>query len=146
MYVVAYDILKDSFQAEDSVQQSFINIINYLDKIDEGNEKKTRNFLCIVCKNIAINSYNKNKKLTMAELDERIQSSSGNVLDIVINKENLNHIINSIYKLKPNQQEVMLLRYSHNLSIPEIAALLNIETKTVQKRIERARAKLSELL
>ena len=62
MYKVAYSILKDKSLAEDAVQISFIKIMKHLDNIDISDKTKTRNFLGLICKNTAINLYNKQKK------------------------------------------------------------------------------------
>lgn len=142
MYAVAYDILKDTHASEDAVQQSFIRVINYLHKIDESNGNKTRNLLVIICKGISRKSHNERKNLKTEELDEELFDNQDSVTNIIINQESLQQLLDNICKLKPIYQEVILLRYSQDFSVAEIASLLKIDSKTVQKRIERAKRKL----
>lgn len=62
MFYVATDILKDAYLAEDAVHQAFIRIIENLDKINQIDCHKTRSFIVIITKNIAIDNYRKRKR------------------------------------------------------------------------------------
>lgn len=146
MYKVAYGFLNDRHLAEDAVQQAFVRIINNLHKIDENNCRKTRNFLVIICRNAAVDIYNERRKIDTTEIYDDINSNEDSPPDILINEESLEHLSNLICSLKPIYQDVLLLRFSQDYSVAEIAELLNIDTKTVQKRIERAKEKLRKLL
>lgn len=84
MYKVAYSILKDKILAEDAVQISFIKIMEHLDNIDISDKTKTRNFLGLICKNTAINLYNKQKKQP-ENLEEDNVINETDVFDIIIN-------------------------------------------------------------
>jgi len=146
MFYVANNILNDVFLAEDSVHQSFVKIYDHLHKIDENNSRKTRNFLVTVCKNVSIDIYNQRKKLVVGEIDENIISDDKNLSDIVISNESLERLNKIMGELKPIYQEVIILRYSHDFSVAEIAHMKKTEPKTVQKRIERAKKQLLALL
>ncbi len=60
MFSEANKILQDKQLAEDAVQQSFIKIISNLHKIDENNCPQTKNFLVIICINVAKSICKKN--------------------------------------------------------------------------------------
>ena len=62
MFYVANDILKDNYLAEDAVHKAFLKLINHLDKIWETESQKTKSFIVIITKNIAIDMYRKCKK------------------------------------------------------------------------------------
>ena len=66
--------------------------------------------------------------------------------DLIINNESFERLNEIIKELKPIYQEVILLRYSQDLSIEEISKLQKVNTKAVQKRIERAKKQLLKLL
>lgn len=55
MFQIAFRILNDASLAEDAVHQSFIKVIQNIHKIDETDVVKTRNFLAIICRNMALN-------------------------------------------------------------------------------------------
>lgn len=54
MYHVAYGILKNSADAEDAVQESYIAIINNLDKISRENCHKAWNYIVTIVRSRAI--------------------------------------------------------------------------------------------
>lgn len=146
MFYVANNILHDNFLAEDAVHQSFVKICNSLHKIDEPDCRKTRNFLVIICKHVAIDMYNTGKKQVEDELNENISSHHDIVSDIVISNDNMDKFGAIVKELNPIYQEVIFLRFFRDFSVEEISAMKNISKKTVQKRIERARKQLLELL
>ena len=146
MFYVANDILHDEFLAEDAVQQSFVKVHSSLHKIDENDCRKTRNFLVIICKHVAIDMYNKEKGRSEDEFNKDISSCRDSVADIVISNDNIEKLSSMIKELKPIYQEVIFLRFFRDFSVDEISEMKNINNKTVQKRIERAKKQLLELL
>ena len=148
MYKVAYDILGNKQQAEDAVHESFVRIIKNLHKIDIENCSQTRNYLVIICRNVAINMYNKSRNIKSNEYepDSISYSEKSNPLDIVLNNETMEGLIYMITELKPIYRDVFLLRYSHGFSREEIAQQLGINVETVKKRITRAKKILAEKL
>ncbi len=146
MFYVANNILHDNFLAEDAVHQSFVKICSSLHKIDENDCRKTRNFLVIICKHVAIDMYNAGKSQAEDELKENISSHCDSVSDIVISNNNMDKLGAMVKELNPIYQEVIFLRFFRDFSVEEISAMKNISKKTVQKRIERAKKQLSELL
>ena len=143
MFYAANNILQDRQLAEDAVHQTFIKIYDILYKIDENNCRKTRNFLVIICRNISIDMYNQRKNRSEYEYNESvIIPNNESVADLIINNESFERLNEIIKELKPIYQEVILLRYSQDLSIEEISKLQKVNTKAVQKRIERAKKQL----
>lgn len=151
LFGVAYSILHDKSLAEDAVHDTFMRIIEYLHKVDESNTCKTITFLVIICKNIAINIYNSNKKALKFEiLDDEIDclcsDEEDNPLNIFIANENVRTIIDSIKQLKSIYQDVLLLKYDSYFSNEEIAHLLQIPQATIRKRLERGKRMLIKFM
>lgn len=147
MYKVAYEILSDSFLAEDAVQQALIKIIKNLDKIDKTFNNRTRNFIAVITKNEAINIYNKYKKeLVTTDLDCSANIVWSDIESIVINKETLYRLKTHIKNLKPIYQIPLILNAKQGMSVNEISEILELKPKTVQKRLERARVQLIKSL
>ncbi len=141
MYKVAYDILKEKYYAEDAVQQSFIRIINNLDKIGDIESQKTRNFIGLITRNISIDIYNSRKKQSDAIGDDITENPDNDLSAIIIKKETVANLKKYINELKPIYY-IPLVMKAQGYSVNEIADTLGINSKTVQKRIERARAVL----
>jgi RNA polymerase sigma-70 factor (ECF subfamily) len=143
MFKVAYGILHNNYDAEDAVQQTILRIIDNLDKIGDLEDKRTRNFIGVICRNVAINIYNKSKRVVM--LDDDIEEETGDIALIVINKETCERVEDFIYSLDGIYRDVILLKVQ-NYSIKEIAEILDISPKTVQKRLERGRVRIKKFL
>ena len=67
MYLEAYKVLGDKNLAEDTVSESFVRILNKLDRIDEVNKNATKSFLSIISRNVAIDLYKKKLHLNNNE-------------------------------------------------------------------------------
>lgn len=154
MYKEANRILNDFHLAEDAVQQAFIKVIANVDKIEIENVEKTRNFLIIICRNIAINMYNKRARLLANSeyidlYDENDSINFGTVScpsNSVIETETLHDVLETLEELPNIYKDLITLEILHNYSKKEIAKLLNLNYDTVKKRIERGRKILTEKL
>lgn len=151
LYSKAYKILQDKHLAEDAVQQSFIKIINNLHKINENNCPRTRNFLVIICVNVAKSIYNKSSYLNkqdyaIEDIDADMVDNGNSPLDILVDKDSVKQITGAIEALSPIYRDVLLLKRAYGYSLKEIAELLEIPEETAKKRLARARKILSRVL
>lgn len=151
LYGVAYNILNDQMYAEDAVHDTIVRITKHLHKIDENNRSKTTMFLVIICRNIAIDIYNKNKRMwkreiSIDEIEVYEDKSEHNPLNIYICNESIRILIDGIKQLKSIYSDVMLLKYVSECDNGEISKLLAISQATVRKRLERGREMLKEKL
>ena len=146
MYAAAYEILHDHALAEDAISEAFVRVIRNLHKIDEAEKNKTKNFLVIICRNVAKDMlksklYLNNDAEFAAHLCDEINPEK-----IVLSKEAISKIAEIIYGLEEIYRDVLILRYENNLSRTEIAEMLNVKEETVKKRLQRAKAKVMEQL
>lgn len=149
----AYKILGDHALAEDAVHQAFIKIMSNLDKVNHGDESKTRNFLVIVCRNIAIDILNKrtylNEKsetINFENTDDDTIVDSSEPSRVLIDRENVRKLAKVIDKLPPIYKDVIMLEKLHHKAKEEIAEILGISYEAVRKRSLRARNMLIEAL
>lgn len=145
MYGVAFDVLKNKSDAEDAVSEAFIRIINNIDKIGDLEDKRTRNFIGIICRNTAVTIYGKNKRNKAPAADkkaENISFGNNDLSDIIIKKENTYLVLEYINNMDDKYRAVLTLKAQFDYSIAEIAEILNINSKTAQKRLERGRRKI----
>ncbi len=151
MYSEAIKILQDKHLAEDAVQQSFIKIIKNLHKIEENNCPRTRNFLVIICVNVAKSIYRKslylNKQDYMVEdIDTDTSDTAKDPLNILIDKDSVEQIAKAIERLSSIYRDILLLKQAYGYSLKEIAELVEIPEETAKKRLARARKILSQVL
>ncbi len=146
VYHFALSYLKIKGEAEDIVQEVFINLWKYRDQINEyyvfSNYlfKMTYN---ATCKKLRKRASDK-KHLEVALQDFVLEDNSTN-LDIEYNNliENANLLIE---ELPPRQKSIFLLRINDQLTCEQIAQKLNISKKTVANYLTLAKTSLRKSL
>lgn len=148
MYYVAYGILCDEQLAEDAVHQAFLRIIERFDRFEETSCPQTKSFCVIVCRNISIDMLRHNKKRDYIPLDNVVHQipHGKHVEDQIISNANLESIIEKIDQLPVIYKDIILLHYSNDCSIKQIAKLLGISNETAKKRMQRAKKLLAATL
>lgn len=151
MYKIAYDIVKEKEMAEDAGHQAFIKIIRNLHKIEEAECTHSRNFVVIICRNVAINLYRQKTKVlqhtfSIEESTMDLPGKDNNPSDIVITKESKDKLVQLIKDLSPIYRDVLLLQRVYHYSREEIGKELGISVETVKKRLSRGKHILLEKL
>lgn len=145
MFHIANDILKDDYLAEDAVHKAFEKIMKNLDKIYDVECPKTKGFIVIVVKHVAIDFYRKRIRENLVELNqnEEVRGGGLNVEQVVIDK--IEHpLTRAILLLPQHYSEIILLKYSHDYTEKQIADLVGLSEENVKKRLQRAKKKLIE--
>ena len=152
MYYSAHKILRNSYDAEDAVQQAFIRIMDYLKGIDENDTRKTKSYLSIVARNMAVDIYRKKKREMMHTIsyDEHelfIEDPEGQAFEDEEDDHSLEEALaRALKKLPMKYADVVRLTYVHELSSDKVGEILNISADNVRQRLVRARKKLGELM
>lgn len=136
--------------ARDLVQESFINLYQHKDQIEESTSIKA--YLYVILKNRVINSYQ--KSVTYRKYDHYLHSLPVtpplSPLAYVESRELEQQIANEIENLPPQCQLVFKLSRGKYLSDKEIATELNISVNTVEqhkrKALQKLRVSLGEYL
>ena len=77
---------------------------------------------------------------------DKIIDDSPTPEDILINEQNLAELLRYIKQLKPHYQEIINLRYFHEMSYNEISNSLQEPLSNVKVRLLRARKLLAEII
>lgn len=144
MYWVAYDITKNTHDAEDVVQLSLIKLIDILYRIEEEEIGRSRckNLLITITKNTAIDHLRKASHAPIPFETVEKPDTSRSAEDLYIETEDYKKLIQCIDKLDEKYTERLL----HHLSARETAKILNISEFNVNTRLLRAKRLLAELL
>lgn len=151
MYAIAYSILNNVEQAEDVTHDSFEKIYTYLDDIKEADSLKTKAFVTRIVKNKAIDTYRKNKRLS------RYDDSFNNVIsdeidpariieNQLIRLNELDALDNALADMPERLRQVVVMKYGYGLKMTEIASILDKDSATIRKRMERAKKYLADRL
>ncbi|HEY8423037.1 MAG TPA: sigma-70 family RNA polymerase sigma factor [Thermoclostridium sp.] len=148
LFYIAYSILKDYHEAEDVVHMAIIKICNHLDKIEEIECNKTKAFLVIIVRNIAINVYKKKRRISDIDMERLTDLEDYNVNpeEYMLKIENADWIAQKLALINPEYADVLVLRYTYQFSIEEIAYLLNTTEGNVRVKIHRAKKALHEIM
>lgn len=147
LWYLANERLGDAYLAEDAVQETFLVLTRYMEKIGEPESTATRNFLATIVKNKAIDLLRKQRRQRDEVFEEaEICQTQEDPLETWLIQENYRQILNAVGQLDEIYRVVFEYKYLHELSDREIADILGVTPKTVNVRIFRARKKLQQIL
>lgn len=158
VFSLIYRMVRDSAAAEDLAQDSFIKVLNHLDKYRP--EFKFSSWLFKIANNVAIDFLRK-RQLDTISMDgspnagtaSEVEATSFELadaaespLDELASRELGAIIEQAIAQLRPEYRNCIMLRHVEGRSYEEIAATLDLPLGTVKTYIHRARHQLREAL
>ncbi|MBE6606850.1 MAG: sigma-70 family RNA polymerase sigma factor [Ruminococcaceae bacterium] len=149
LFYVANKIVNNEASAEDIVMETIVRAIENLHNIDPNNEKRTRNYLALICKHIADDFVRDkdNSQISIDAEDFREQKAKrGNPQEIYISKETFAIIMEAIHELPEKYRIVLLMKRVQKLSVEQIASSLKLKPDTVVKQTHRAKKMLDRKL
>lgn len=140
MYQIAFSILKNSSDAEDVVNQTFLKMINSGIELDP-NDPRCKVYLGRAANNNAINLYKRNNHFSLIDIDT-ISETIGFEPELSEESE----LTQAIAKLPALYKDPLILYYYGNYKTKEIAIMLDRNTETVQRQLSRGREMLRTIL
>jgi len=143
LYAVCYQMLKNSFEAEEVVQDSFIKLW----QAKEQGKKQSKAWLYQVAKNQCLDLLRKRKHEQSYQqhslLDEKVTRSA---CDELLNAELSEHISEAIEALKEPYKSLIVLREISQLSYQQLADVLDLNVQQIKVYLHRARKTLKQNL
>ena len=141
LYNFAFYKTGNSAQSEDLVQEAFIKMWNNCVKIIF---EKAKSFLYTVVNNQFLNDV-AHKKVVLNYRKQGVRESTNETPEFILEeKEFLIKLQTTISNLKEGQREVFLLNRIDKKTYKEIAEMLSISVKAVEKRMHLALKQLRE--
>jgi RNA polymerase sigma-70 factor, ECF subfamily len=158
VFALVFRMVRDRETAEDLAQETFIKVLNHIDRYRP--EFKFSSWLFKIANNMAIDHLRKRHLDTIsmdgsphAATADEVEASSFDVavhqesaLDEMEAKELGSAIEQAIARLRPEYRSCILLRHVEGRSYEEIAATLDLPLGTVKTYIHRARHELRKSL
>lgn len=150
LYVLAYKYLKDSFRAEDIVQQVFLKLWEARSLF--AGAINLRNYLYTSAKNLILNEIRDNfsdmeKNYAVIQNTPKFEDKLQSALE---EKDLFQHFYKILAELPEQKRKVCLLKIRDNLSNQEVADKLHISVPTVKSHYSQAikllRDKMGRLL
>ena len=158
VFSLVFRMVRDSATAEDLAQDTFIKVLNHVDKYRP--EFKFSSWLFKIANNVAIDHLRRRQlntismdgspnAATAADVEATsfdIADKSESALEVMEAKELGSAIERAIGALRPEYRSCIMLRHVEGRSYEEIAATLDLPLGTVKTYIHRARHQLREAL
>ena len=147
MYNTAYRIVKDNFEAEDIMQNSFLTAFTKLDSLKEANTFGS--WLKRIVINNSIYHYKKNSKYNDVPLDDvmyKIEDSSNDIENHEITNIKAAQVLDTMKLLKENYQICLTLHLIEGYDYEEVSEIMNISQANSRTMISRAKESLRQKL
>ena len=147
MFNASLRIVKDRFEAEDIMQDSFLSAFTKLDSL-----KDTKTFgpwLKRIVINNSIYHYKKNSKYSNVPLDDviyKVEESSDSPGDPELTNLKVNQVLETMNELKENYRICLNLHLIEGYDYEEISEILNISQANCRTMISRAKESLRQKL
>lgn len=147
MYNTAFRIVKDSYKAEDVMQESFLSAFTKLETLKEASMFGA--WLKRIVVNNSIHFYNQNNKYTDVPFDDvlyKIEDEQGIAEDDELMSTKASKIIATMKTLKENYQLSLSLHLIEGYDYEEISEIMNISYANCRTMISRAKDSLRQKL
>jgi RNA polymerase sigma-70 factor, ECF subfamily len=156
LYNTAYRMTRNSEDAEDLVQETYLKAYRYYDKFEEGTNFKA--WLFKIMKNTFINNYRKKQQAPALSHFADIEESFENQVSEEVARQTKNpeeefletvldeDVQAALDKLPPDYRMVVLLADLEGFSYKEIADILEVPVGTVMSRLYRGRRLLESAM
>ena len=148
LYRVAYSVLRNSADAEDAVQETFMRVLRHRDTLSEVRDQRV--WLIRIVWNIVLDRKRRSK--TRPETDDvselaRVLPAGGLSADErAVAAEHHAHVLACVEQLPDKERQVMMLSAFEELTSVEIASVVGITESSVRSRLFRARNLMAGLL
>ena len=147
VYRLALSILDDSHEAEDATQESLLAALRALDSFHGDSSLKT--WLVSITVNVCRTRLQRQKRREQLKQVLNVifrRTSAPTVEEDAIQNESNRALWTTIHKMNEKHRIPIVLRYYHDLSITEIASILQVPEGTVHSRLNTARRLLHDVL
>ena len=147
MYNTALRIVKNSFEAEDIMQDSFLLAFTKLKSLKEI--KTFGAWLKRIVINKSIYHFNKGKKYTEVPLDDvlyKVENNDGISSDYEFTTLKAKQVLETMKTLKDNYRVSLTLHLIEGFDYEEISEIMNISSSNCRTTISRAKESLRQKL
>ena len=146
MLFVARKYLSDVAQAEDAVLETFLRVIDNLEKISEIDCPETRGFLVIIVRNVALDMLRKHGREEPYDETSGLSAPGESLYEGLSAKEATDLITECVKSLPPEYADILQLKITYECSTAKLAGMLGISEVNARKRLQRAREALKKEL
>lgn len=146
IYGKCLTILKDEAMAEDATQEIFMKIFLNLSRFEEKARFST--WIYSITYNYCIDYLRRKQKHGNVFSDDEIEKAADvaeDVSDVALMELEVKQLRNILDEMPPGDRTILLMKYQDDMSIREIAEILNKSESAVKMKIKRAKEKAQKL-
>ena len=143
VYRTAYSIVNNAADAEDVVQSLFLRLVRR--QVPPEVRTNVKGYLYRAAVNQSLDIIRSRRRYELVPDVENLDVPSGAAESLFAERLHL-HLEAALNELSPDAVQILVLRYTHNYSDKQIAALLGISRTAVAVRLLRSRARLKKLM
>jgi RNA polymerase sigma-70 factor (ECF subfamily) len=137
MVALAYSMLGDKDLADDAAQETFATACYKLGTLRRSD--KFAGWLASICRNTARNILRSKRKTEAGDFQERTENEK-------MGEDRRDLIREAVWKLRPAERELIVMRYYDGFSQAQISKVLEISPSAVNGRLVRAKRKIARYL
>ena len=151
VYAFIISKVKNSDLADDIFQDTFIKVINSLNKGKYNEEGKFLPWMMRIAHNLVIDYFRKDAKMRMVransdfDIFDILDDGNKNQEDIMINNQINSDLLKLIEQLPSDQMDVLKLRYFEDMSFKKISDITGVSINTALGRMRYALINLRKL-
>jgi len=142
VYNLAYRMLGDRMEAEDTAQETFLRAFQYLDRYDL--DRPFRTWLLSIAAHHCIDRLRRQRPALPLDPDHRGGEGEADPEEVLIRKEAREAVQRLLLRLPPTDRAAVVLYYWYGESLREIAQALGLTVSAVKSRLHRARWRLAQ--
>ena len=140
MLSVAYNILRDSCEAEDAVHTAFIAIAKNTSCIDDPCSNRSLSYVLKAAKHTALNVANsKWNQVKYENIDDLYDLSEEDFAESIICSDNYNRLVECIKSMDDTYRDVLYLHFVEEMSAKQISMLLYQKLATTKQQLVRGK-------
>jgi RNA polymerase sigma-70 factor (ECF subfamily) len=164
-YAIAYDLLGNRAEAEEAVQEALVRACEAIGDLRDPGAAPAW-FLRIVT-TMCLRTLRRRRlkrallgwwpggdrpdappsEMPTDGIAERVHATAGPSPDVVlVAQQAIGALYDRLDELSPQQRAALVLRYGHDLPVPEVAAMLGVELATAKTHLVRGLARLRDLM
>lgn len=147
MYNTSLRIVKHSAEAEDVMQESFLNAFIKLDTFKA--EASFGSWLKRIVVNNSLNSYQKTKRLDETPLEDhlyKVADDEDGLSEVDLSSIQAREVVNAMRNLKDNYRQSLSLHLIEGYDYEEMSAIMNISYANCRTMVSRAKESLRKIL
>lgn len=143
MLAIARGIIKDSYIAEDIVQESFLKIVQNINKYKKGTNGYS--WVCKIVRNTALNTLKEKQGVKIDDIDEFFSvSSDEDIKEETSTQLLVEKLMNSL--APPIVKKMIYMKYFLDMTVREIAKEIGKSKSYVAKEISKAEEYMKTLI